>query len=220
MKIQACNLKKVYARNRTQDVEVFRDINLTIEDGERVSLVGPSGIGKSTLIHILGLMDKPTEGQVFFNGTDCFSKDSAFLRKMRKEKIGFIFQYHYLLSDFTVLENTLLPVWDKKDEKMPQALAILDRVGLSDRLKHFPNEISGGQQQRAALARALINEPSVIFADEPTGNLDRAAGKEVENILFSASIDKKITLVVVSHNEALAAKADRIIQWSSLQKGF
>jgi lipoprotein-releasing system ATP-binding protein len=211
MNIKAQHLRKIYQRKKADAVEVFSDINLEISSGESVSLIGPSGIGKSTLIHILGLMDRPTSGKVFIDGQDCFSSDDAYLCKMRKENIGFVFQYHYLLSDFTVLENVLLPVWSKKAQKIDEAIAILNRMGLSDRLDHFPNELSGGQQQKTALARALIINPAIIFADEPTGNLDRVSGREVEDILFNSSTDKKITLVLVTHNQELASKSNRII---------
>ncbi|MDR3243238.1 MAG: ATP-binding cassette domain-containing protein, partial [Elusimicrobiota bacterium] len=127
----------------------------------------------------------------------------------------FMFQFHYLLADFTVMENVLLPVWQNRNQKEKEAKDILERVGLSDRIKHFPNELSGGEQQRAALARALINNPKIIFADEPTGNLDRASGREVEKILFDSSNNTNITLVLVTHNEELAKKSDRIINMNA-----
>jgi lipoprotein-releasing system ATP-binding protein len=126
-----------------------------------------------------------------------------------------MFQFHYLLADFTVMENVLLPVWQNRNQKEKEAKDILERVGLSDRIKHFPNELSGGEQQRAALARALINNPKIIFADEPTGNLDRASGREVEKILFDSSNNTNITLVLVTHNEELAKKSDRIINMNA-----
>jgi len=215
MNIKTQHLKKIYKRKGADSVEVFSDINLDIKAGEKISLVGHSGVGKSTLVHILGLMDRPTSGKVFIDDIDCFNCDDAYLCKMRKENIGFMFQFHYLLADFTVMENVLLPVWQNRNKKEKEAKDILERVGLSDRIKHFPNELSGGEQQRAALARALINNPKIIFADEPTGNLDRASGREVEKILFDSSNNTNITLVLVTHNEELAKKSDRIINMNA-----
>ncbi|MCL1972026.1 MAG: ABC transporter ATP-binding protein [Endomicrobia bacterium] len=212
MEIRAVNLTKVYKKKDSPDIEVLKDINLDIKSGEKISFTGPSGAGKSTLIHTLGLMDRPTSGQVFIDGKDCYKSDDNYLCKMRKDNIGFVFQFHYLLADFTVLENILLPVWEEKDKKMSYAEEILAKVGLSHRKNHFPNELSGGEQQRAALARALINKPKIIFADEPTGNLDRQTGLEIENLLFSVSNDAKSTLILVTHNQELAQKADRQIK--------
>ncbi len=209
MNIKTQNLNKHYKKKDSLDVEVLKDINLEIKSGEKVAFTGPSGAGKSTLIHILGLMDRPTSGKVLIDGKDCFASDDNYLCKMRKENIGFVFQFHYLLSDFTVLENILLPVWEKKEENLEKAKKILEKVGLKHRITHFPNELSGGEQQRAALARALINDPKIIFADEPTGNLDRATGLEIEKLLLDSSSEGKATLILVTHNEELAAKTDR-----------
>ncbi|MCL2144163.1 MAG: ABC transporter ATP-binding protein [Endomicrobia bacterium] len=212
MEIKAVNLIKIYKKKDSPDIEVLKDINLDIKSGEKISFTGPSGAGKSTLIHTLGLMDRPTSGQVFIDGNDCYRSDDNYLCKMRKDNIGFMFQFHYLLADFTVLENVLLPVWAERDKKSGYGEEILEKVGLSHRKNHFPNELSGGEQQRAALARALINKPKIIFADEPTGNLDRHTGLEIENLLFSVSADAKSTLILVTHNKELAEKADRQIK--------
>ncbi|MCL2484901.1 MAG: ABC transporter ATP-binding protein [Endomicrobia bacterium] len=212
MNIKAVNLNKHYKKNDSPDVEVLKNINLEIKAGEKVAFTGPSGAGKSTLIHILGLMDRPTSGNVFVDGKDCFASNDSYLCSMRKENIGFVFQFHYLLADFTVLENVLLPVWKDRAEKLKKAEAVLEKVGLLHRKNHFPNELSGGEQQRAALARALINDPKIIFADEPTGNLDRATGLEIEKLLFESSTERNATLILVTHNEELAAKSDRIIK--------
>ncbi|MDR2427297.1 MAG: ABC transporter ATP-binding protein [Endomicrobium sp.] len=212
MRIQTINLNKSFTKRTGVDVEILKNVNIDIATGQKVAFTGPSGAGKSTLIHILGLMDRPTSGQVFIDGKDCYKSDDNYLCKMRKDNIGFVFQFHYLLADFTVLENIFLPVWNERNLKNSYAHEILEKVGLSHRKNHFPSELSGGEQQRAALARALINKPKIIFADEPTGNLDRHTGLEIENLLLSVSNEFKATLVLVTHNRELAQKADRQIQ--------
>ncbi|MDR3071371.1 MAG: ABC transporter ATP-binding protein [Endomicrobium sp.] len=212
MNIITENLCKSYIKKGHHDVEVFKDVQLNITSGQKIAITGPSGIGKSSLIHILGLMDRPTFGNVYINGVDCFSKDDKYLCDMRKRSIGFIFQFHYLMSDFTVLENILIPVWAQKNQKLNQAKSILDRVGLLNRQDYFPNELSGGQQQRVALARALINDPQIIFADEPTGHLDKFTGLEVEKLLFKIVAELGTTLIFVTHNESISAVADKVIK--------
>jgi lipoprotein-releasing system ATP-binding protein len=190
----------------------LKNINFEIKSKQKVALIGPSGAGKSTLIHILGLMDRPTSGKVYLDSVDCFSGNGEYLCNLRKKNIGFLFQFHYLMPDFTVLENILLPVWRERNKKFIEAQNSLKRIGLLHRQAHFPSELSGGEQQRVALVRALINNPKVIFADEPTGNLDRATGLEVENILFESSSELGSTLILVTHNDELASKADRVIK--------
>ncbi|MDR2772103.1 MAG: ABC transporter ATP-binding protein [Elusimicrobiota bacterium] len=212
MNIKTENLHKTYLRKNLKPVEALKNINIDISSGEKISIIGHSGSGKSTLIHILGLMDTPTEGKVLIDGKDYFELADSGKRQMRKENIGFIFQFHYLLADFTVLENILIPVWDKKDEYLKRAEAMLERIEISDRKNHYPNELSGGEQQRAALARALINSPKILFADEPTGNLDSNSGAGIENLLFEISTQNSMTLIVVTHNEKLASKSDRILK--------
>ncbi|MDR1522683.1 MAG: ABC transporter ATP-binding protein [Endomicrobium sp.] len=211
MNIQIKNLNKDYIQEKGPTLKVLKDINLNISSGEKVALIGPSGAGKSTLIHIVGLMDSPTSGKVFINDIDCSLMDDNDLCDMRRKNIGFIFQFHYLLPDFTVLENILIPVWKDKVNKEKRALEILDQVGLTSKVNCLPNELSGGQQQRTALARALINNPKIIFADEPTGNLDRTIGVEIENLLFDFSKNSQATLVLVTHNQELACRTDRVI---------
>jgi len=212
MNIKTENLSKSYKKKGLSDVEVLKNINLEITSGQKIALIGPSGAGKSTLVHVLGLMDRPTVGKVYINEIDCFKNDDKYLCDMRKNNIGFIFQFHYLMPDFTVLENILLPVWREKHIKLRQARIILERVGLLHRQNHFPNELSGGEQQKVALARALINNPCIIFADEPTGNLDRVTGLEVEKLLLKSSSELGSTLLLVTHNEELACKADKIVK--------
>jgi lipoprotein-releasing system ATP-binding protein len=211
MNIQAKNLNKNYIQEKGPDLEVLKDVNLEIPLGQKIALVGPSGAGKSTLIHILGLMDRPTSGKVFIDGIDCFLMNDSYLCNMRKKNIGFLFQFHYLLPYFTVLENVLIPVWENKISKKSYALEILNRVGLCSKINCIPNELSGGQQQRVALARSLINNPKIIFADEPTGNLDRTIGVEIENLLFEFSTNLGTTLVLVTHNQEVAFRTDRVI---------
>ncbi|GHT33668.1 ABC transporter ATP-binding protein [Endomicrobiia bacterium] len=218
MNIKTENLSKNYKKKDSPDVDVLKNIQLEITSGQKVALTGPSGSGKSTLVHILGLMDRPTTGNVYIDGIDCFAKNDKYLCAMRKKNIGFVFQFHYLMPDFTVLENVLLPVWRDRNIKIKLAQSILEKVGLLHRQYHFPNELSGGEQQRAALARALINSPHIIFADEPTGNLDRVTGLEIEKLLFESAAESNSTLVLVTHSQELAAKADKIIKMTDGKK--
>ena len=212
MKIETRNLTKNYIVPKSGEVKVLKGIDLLINSGEKVALMGPSGAGKSTLIHILGLMDKPTSGNVLIDDKDITSVNPAKLAKMRKENIGFVFQFHYLLADFTVMENILMPVWNDRKVKKESALNMLEIMGLTDRANHMPNELSGGEQQRVALARALINNPKILFADEPTGNLDRQTGEKIENLMFEMCSKLKTTLLVVTHSQELANLADRQIK--------
>ncbi len=212
MKIETKNLIKNYIVPKSGEVKVLKGIDLLINSGEKVALMGPSGAGKSTLIHILGLMDKPTSGKVLIDDKDITSFSPAKLAKMRKENIGFVFQFHYLLADFTVMENILMPVWNERKTKKEYALNMLETMGLTDRANHMPNELSGGEQQRVALARALINNPKILFADEPTGNLDRKTGEKIETLMFEMCNKLKTTLLVVTHSQELANLADRQIK--------
>lgn len=212
MKIETKNLTKNYIVPKSGEVKVLKGIDLLINSGEKVALMGPSGAGKSTLIHILGLMDKPTSGKVLIDDTDITSFNQNKLAKMRSENIGFVFQFHYLLADFTVMENILMPVWNNRKQKKEYALNMLETMGLTDRANHMPNELSGGEQQRVALARALINNPKILFADEPTGNLDRQTGIIIEKLMFDMCTKLKTTLLVVTHSHELADLADRQIK--------
>ena len=212
MKLETKKLIKNYIVPKSGEVQVLKGIDLLINSGEKVALMGPSGAGKSTLIHILGLMDEPTSGNVLIDDKDITSLSQTKLAKMRKENIGFVFQFHYLLADFTVMENILMPVWNNRKEKKEYALNMLETMGLTDRANHMPNELSGGEQQRVALARALINNPKILFADEPTGNLDRKTGEKIENLMFEMCNKLKTTLLVVTHSQELANLADRQIK--------
>ncbi|MHB9155302.1 MAG: ABC transporter ATP-binding protein [Endomicrobiales bacterium] len=212
MDIAAENLQKSFLLDKRIEVKALKDITLSIASGETVAVIGPSGAGKSTLLHVLGLMDRPSSGRLALGGRDLSSLNDAGLARTRREKIGFLFQLHYLLPDFTVWENVLLPVWDRRAGKEKEAVELLERLGLSPRLEHMPAELSGGEQQRVALARALVHEPELLLADEPTGNLDRETGEKVEEIIFSECKKRRITLVLVTHNGELASKAGRIIK--------
>jgi len=209
MKIETKNLIKNYSKPKSPEVCVLKGIDLNIKSGEKVALMGPSGAGKSTFIHILGLMDAPTSGEVFIDDKKIDYRDNNKLSVMRKDNIGFVFQFHYLLADFNVIENILIPVWKDKNKIITRAEELLGIMGLTSRQKHMPHELSGGEQQRVALARALINNPKILFADEPTGNLDRKTGEKIEKLMFDICTQLKTTLVVVTHSEELAKSADR-----------
>jgi len=193
-------------------VPVLSRLDLEVDHGEKVVIVGESGVGKSTLLHILGALERPTGGQVIFDGMDVFAAADRALAVFRNREIGFVFQFHHLLSDFSALENVMMPAliqgvgWE---EARRGAAAVLERVGLSARMSHRPGELSGGEQQRVAVARAVVLRPRLILADEPTGNLDRATGDGIHNLLLDLNRDHGITLVMVTHNERLAAIADR-----------
>ncbi|NOZ88235.1 MAG: ABC transporter ATP-binding protein [Deltaproteobacteria bacterium] len=193
-------------------VDVLRGIDLDIDAGEQVSIVGASGVGKSTFLHILGTLEAPTSGTVEIDGQDVFSLKSGKLADFRNRTIGFVFQFHHLLSEFTALENVMMPaliqrIPEKKAIEM--ATAGLGEVGLLERLEHKPGELSGGEQQRVALARALVLEPKLLLADEPTGNLDGANGREVEDLLLKLNRYHNTTLIIVTHNLELAGRLRR-----------
>ena len=204
---------------RGEPLVVLRGVSLELNAGESLAVLGPSGCGKSTLLHIVGTLDRPTEGTVEINGTDPFALDDDALARFRNEQIGFIFQDHHLLPQCSVLENVLLPTIAEgrtKPEQIERAKALLDRVGLSDRLDHRPAELSGGERQRAAIARALIAEPALLLADEPTGNLDRRTADTVAEMLLELQQQEKTMMVVVTHSQALA---DRIVNCTELNEG-
>jgi len=211
MEINTQNLSKTYTLDRGVEVHALKDVSLNIKSGETVAIVGPSGAGKSTLLHLIGLMDSPTSGTLKLGSNDFSAASPEERAGTRREKLGFMFQLHYLLPEFTVWENILIPVWNKRNEKENKAKELLSQLGLTNRADHMPSELSGGEQQRVALARALINEPSLLLADEPTGNLDRETGEKVEEIIFTECAKRNITLVVVTHNQELSKKAGRII---------
>ena len=212
MKIILENITKEYNTGFGQNVIALKDINISLNSGDAVSVIGPSGAGKSTLLHIIGLMDTPSSGNVVFDGINTSAMNSVQKATIRKSKLGFLFQFHHLLPEFTVLENILLPSWESRAEKLSTAMNLLKVLGIENRSQHLPTQLSGGEAQRAALARALINSPDILLADEPTGNLDRQTGVLVENLLFSLCEEKKIMLVLVTHNEEIAKRTKHTIQ--------
>ena len=193
-------------------LQVLKGINLHIEAGEIVSIVGASGAGKTTLLQILGTLDKPDDGTIAIAGTDITKLKQKGLSAFRNKEIGFVFQFHQLLPEFTALENVCIPAWIAKTSKSvaeKRAKELLDYLGLSERIKHKPSELSGGEQQRVAVARALMNKPSVLLADEPSGNLDSKNAQELHDLFFKLRDEFKQTFVIVTHNEELANRADR-----------
>jgi lipoprotein-releasing system ATP-binding protein len=206
-------LFKTYG-NGAKQVEVLRGIDLTFSQGERVAIVGASGVGKTTLLHILGTLDRPTSGRVLYEGKDIFTLNEKELAHFRNREIGFVFQFHHLLPEFSALENTMMPCLIQglsKKEGTSRAESILSLVGLKDRLPHKPGELSGGEQQRVAVARALVLDPKVLLADEPTGNLDTKTGEAVFDLLQDINQMKGVTLIIVTHNLKLADRMSRQI---------
>jgi lipoprotein-releasing system ATP-binding protein len=200
--------------NKTKRVEVLKGIDLVFEQGEKAAIVGASGVGKTTLLHVLGTLDRPTSGKVFYQGKDIFQMGEKGLAHFRNREIGFVFQFHHLLPEFNAIENTMMPCLiqgSTKKEASLRAESILTLVGLRDRLSHKPGELSGGEQQRVAVARALVLEPKVLLADEPTGNLDTRTGESVFDLLTELNQIKGVTLIVVTHNLKLAEKMSRQI---------
>ncbi|MEE9120102.1 MAG: ABC transporter ATP-binding protein [Syntrophobacteria bacterium] len=196
-------------------VDVLRGIDLTLEGQESIAVVGASGVGKSTLLHILGTLERPSDGEVTYGGVNVFDFHEQQLAAYRNRTIGFVFQFHHLLSEFTALENCMLPALigrKNKRESKERAEFILDLVGLSHRLQHRVGELSGGEQQRVAVARALVLSPQVLLADEPTGNLDTKSSRNLHELLLSLNQEKKVSLVVVTHNMELAGMMQRQLQ--------
>ncbi|MCL1926111.1 MAG: ABC transporter ATP-binding protein [Syntrophorhabdaceae bacterium] len=212
--IQAKDVRKVFRRDG-HDVEVLKEVSFSIGKGETIGVVGVSGAGKTTLLQILGTLDRPTSGSILFEGEDLsgFSEDR--MAALRNRKIGFVFQFHNLLPEFTVIENVMLPcriAGIDMDKARQRAESLLSEVGLSHRLSHRPGEISGGEQQRAAVCRALAMEPSVLLADEPTGNLDRETASEMVDLLLDINRERKLSLLMVTHNEQAASRLHRVVR--------
>jgi putative ABC transport system ATP-binding protein len=207
-------IEKVYRTDRIETV-ALSDINLQVAGGEFLSVMGPSGCGKSTLLNVIGLLDEPTKGRVQLNGTAIQSYRDAALARVRNREIGFIFQTFHLIPDLSVVDNVEIPLLYRRmagSERRKQALAALDRVGLTARIHHFPSQLSGGQQQRVAIARAIVGNPRILLADEPTGNLDSQMGDEVMHILQALRKDSGTTIVMVTHDPRLADQTGRTVR--------
>ena len=209
--LQVSGLKKVFNKNGVE-INVLRGVDLEINHGDFITIMGPSGAGKSTLLHILGSLDKPTEGEIYFRRQNIkeFTEDQE--SKFRNEKIGFVFQFYHLLQDFNVIENIMMPLLIRRinpADAIKKAEDFLEIMGLRDRRNHKPGELSGGEQQRVAIARALVNEPEVILADEPTGNLDRKTGREVLNYILKLNERLSSTLVLVTHDPEIGSIGKR-----------
>lgn len=212
--LEVRDLYKSYGSGSAK-VEVLKGINLDVPVGETIALVGASGAGKSTLMHVLGTIDTPTAGVVKFDGEEIFKFSGAALALFRNRSIGFVFQFHHLLPEFSALENAMMPLLIggmKRLEAEPIAAELLRDVGLAHRLTHKPGELSGGEQQRVAIARALVRSPKLLLADEPTGNLDMKTSDDVHDLLMDIHGKRGLTLVIVTHNEKLAAKMARTIR--------
>jgi len=196
-------------------IRVLRGVDLVVERGETVAIVGPSGAGKSTLLHVLGGLDLPTSGRVSLGGRDLSKLSDQELARVRNEFVGFVFQFHHLLRDFTALENVMMPqiiAGVDRPRAHARAMDLLSQVGLSDRVEHRPAKLSGGEQQRVAVARALVNEPPALLADEPSGNLDRETSERLHAVLFDLVRHHGTALVVVTHNTSLAERTDRVLE--------
>ena len=212
--IQVENLHKSFLEGG-KEIHVLQGLDLQLGEGERIAIVGDSGVGKSTLLHILGTLDHPTSGRVVFRGRDLSELSDEEISHFRNQEIGFVFQFHYLLPDFSALENIMLPAlirgWER-ERACESAVRLLEMVGLKDRAAHRPGKLSGGEQQRVAVARSLILEPKLILADEPTGDLDPHTGAEVEKLLLRLNSEKGLGLVIATHNQQLAGKIGRSVE--------
>ena len=213
--IQATNIVKSYG-----PLEVLRGLDFNVESGEVVAIVGASGAGKSTLLQILGTLDVPNQGELHIHGTPVHGMSRTALSRFRNENLGFVFQSHRLLPEFNALENVMMPAWisgQSTDQSAPRAEALLQELGLGHRLAHNPSELSGGEQQRVAVARALMNRPKVLLADEPSGNLDSENAEALHDLFFQLRDRSGQTIVLVTHNESLAARADRTLRMADGQ---
>lgn len=212
--LEGRDLSKTY-RNAEIPVVVFSGMDLAVEKGEMLAIVGPSGIGKSTLLHLLGGLDRADTGSVRVDDADLTKMSADELARFRNRNVGFVFQFHHLLPEFTALENVAMPGWIGKmdrDEALERGAKLLSELGLSDRKSHFPNQLSGGEQQRVAIARALLADPVLFLADEPTGNLDLETSEKVFELMRECHNKRGLTSVIVTHNPDLAARCDRVVE--------
>ncbi|MCP4641863.1 MAG: ABC transporter ATP-binding protein [bacterium] len=216
--IECRNLVKTF-HDGTRELRILCGLDLAVDEGKALAISGPSGVGKSTLLHIIGTLDRPTSGEVLFRGKPLLKMGRAAMNRIRNNDIGFVFQFYHLLPEFTAFENVMMPALCRGLRRAvcaPRAEELLTKVGLAERMTHKPGMLSGGEQQRVAIARALYNEPSVVLADEPTGNLDENTGQEITELLFELNRSEGVTLVLVTHDEALAERAD---SWVHLHEG-
>lgn len=204
------NLERSFKIGRSR-IDVLRGISLDVAAGESVFLCGASGAGKTTLLYTLAGLERPESGEVFLEGTSLYKISGERLSRLRNQRMGFVFQSYFLLPELTALENVLVPAMIGGGEAEDRAVALLERVGLGERLEHLPSELSGGEQQRVAIARSLINDPGTLFADEPTGNLDSTTGESIVELLLGVVREDRRTLVVVTHDRELAKRGDRIL---------
>jgi len=207
--LEARNIYKSYT-NGKKKLEVLKGVELKAEPGKFIAIVGPSGAGKSTLLHVLGGLDRPAQGEVYFEKENIYSLDDPAISRLRNRSIGFVFQFYNLLSEFTVLENILMPAQIAGSNPEEEALELLAKMGLKDRSQHFPAQLSGGEKQRVAIARGLINCPKLLLCDEPTGNLDSKTGQEIISLIKKVHDESKMSVVMVTHNLELARQADAV----------
>lgn len=212
--LRVANLNKVY-RSGSRDLHVLREIDLEIETGSTTAIVGPSGSGKTTLLGLLAGLDRPTSGTITLDGTELGSRSEDELAGIRNRSIGFVFQSFQLIPTLTALENVMVPLelrGERTRDVERRALDLLGRVGLADRVDHYPTQLSGGEQQRVGIARGFIHQPKILFADEPTGNLDSDTSEQIEDLLFSLNRDEATTLVIVTHDPELASRCGRVVR--------
>ncbi len=219
--IRVRDLRKSF-RMGGEELHILKGVNLTVRRGEFLAIVGPSGVGKSTLLHILGGLDRPTAGEVYYSGIEISRLPEGELAAFRNQTVGFVFQFHHLLPEFTAVENTMMPALIGRrplSSAQEAARGILQRVGLAERFAHRPGELSGGEQQRVAIARALVLSPDVLLADEPTGNLDSKTGEAIFDLLRGLNREQGLTVILVTHNEWLARRTDRLLRMADGQFG-
>ncbi len=212
--LEARDLEKRYSTTGNGELEVLRGVSLRVEAGEGVAITGASGAGKSTLLHLLGALDRPSAGQVLLGGRPVAGLADEELARVRNRHVGFVFQFHHLLREFTALENVMMPALVaglEMDRARKAARDLLEAVGVSNRERHKPRQLSGGEQQRVAVARALVNEPLVLLADEPSGNLDTETSERLHDLLFNLKEGRHLSMVIVTHNRRLAERADRVL---------
>jgi lipoprotein-releasing system ATP-binding protein len=212
--MKASNIKKVYAHSMGQ-LEILRGVNLEIKEGEALAILGSSGAGKSTLLQIMGTLDRPTSGELVCDGRDLLAMDDEELSKFRNAEMGFVFQFHHLLSEFSAIENVMIPcrvAGENPKLAQEKAMNLLEFMGLADRAHHYPNELSGGELQRIAIARALVRSPKILFADEPTGNLDSQTSLKIQDLFFKLKQEMKLAIVVVTHDLAFAKRFPKVYQ--------